>query len=50
MVLEKIGDWWKIKEKIGLGITLTSNETKDMMRVIKSLENRKKILVKKEDF
>ena len=47
----------KIKSKIssitGLGITLTNNLIKDIMKVIKSLENRgstKKLLVKKEDF
>ena len=30
----------KIKEKFGSGITLTNNEIKDIMKVIKSLENR----------
>ena len=30
----------KIKEKIGSGITLTSNEIKDINKVIKSLKNR----------
>ena len=42
----------------GAGITLTNNELKDIIKVIKSLENReillktttRKILVKKEDF
>ena len=42
----------------GSGITLTNNEIKDIMKVIKSLENRgmlckgtiEKLLVKKEDF
>ena len=29
-----------IKEKIGSGTTLTNNEIKDIMKVIKSLENR----------
>ena len=36
----------KIKEKFVLRITLTNNETKDMMKVIKSLENRR-ILIKR---
>ena len=30
----------RIKEKFGSGITLTKNEIKDIMKVIKSLENR----------
>ena len=30
----------KMKEKFGSGITLTNNEIKDIMKVIKSLENR----------
>ena len=29
-----------MKEKIGSGTTLTNNEIKDIMKVIKSLENR----------
>ena len=29
----------KTKEKFDLGITLTNNEIKDIMKVIKSLEN-----------
>ena len=36
----------KIKEKFVLRITLTNNETKDLMKVIKSLENRP-ILIKR---
>ena len=36
----------KIKEKFVLRITLTNNETKDMMKVIKSLGNRR-ILIKR---
>ena len=40
---------------LGTGITLTDNKIKDIMKVIKSLENRgillkKNLLVKKEDF
>ena len=35
----------KIQKKIyGSGITLTNNEIKDIMKVIKSLENRKILL------
>ena len=30
----------EMKEKNGSGITLTNNETKDIMKVIRSLENR----------
>ena len=47
-----------IKEKIGLRITITNNKIKDIMKVIKFLENigslfkkvLEKLLVKKEDF
>ena len=48
----------KMKEKFGLGIILTNNEIKYIMKVVKSLENRRvllkgilqKLLFKKESF
>ena len=34
----------KIEVKFGWGITLTNNEIKDVMKVIKSLENREMLI------
>ena len=34
----------------GSGITLTKNELRDILKVIRSLENREILLMKKEDF
>ena len=46
------------KKNMGSGVTLTNNEIKDIMKVMKSLENRgillketiKNLIVKKKDF
>ena len=39
-----MNDKKKIEVKFGWGITLTNNEIKDVMKVIKSLENREMLI------